>query len=262
MIRREYFLLVGALLFPIFVCSCAYHSQPLFETIPITQPIPELKQWQQRVPEEPGIEEVRIIIPKSSTKPSTVNYTKAPIIYKGKKPAILIGLPPRDEYVQNLSTKSRRFPESPEGETRYATEYGQSKFYPGGEQFLERQLIFRGFDVRDRSKFEAILRDLRDSRLEKEKTAGGELTPEAAAILTKLRKDYESGLIKEERYLKRAHEIRKLQKVISAGRKRSENEMIDVSEMIRAASGKAEFLMIITKLVVMPASDEAFRIAH
>jgi len=64
---------------------------------------------------------------------------------------------------------------------------------------------FRGFDVRDRSKFDAILRDLRDSRLEKEKTMDGELTPEASAILTTLRKDYERGLIKEESYPKRVH---------------------------------------------------------
>lgn len=113
------------------------------------------------------------------------------------------------------------------------------------EQYIERGLISIGLNVKDRSKFEAKLRDLRDSGKD----------DSYVIALADLQKELDAGKITRDMFAEQAKQLR--DKLLDAagsstvGRK----EMIDISEVIRAAQDgdvMADYILQVNALAVEP----------
>lgn len=96
------------------------------------------------------------------------------------------------------------------------------------EAIVEKELIRFGFNVIDRSKFEAKLRALRSNTSDK---VGSRIYE---ATISQLEKKKESRKITESEYLKELAELDKNQQ----RRNRGDNELIDMVELVRAAQSK------------------------
>lgn len=116
------------------------------------------------------------------------------------------------------------------------------------EQYIERGLIAAGFHVKDRAKFEAKLRDLRDS---------GDVVRRADspynAALANLQKELDAGKITREEYAEQALQLR--DKLLDPSRSsRSREELTDISEVIRAAQDgdvMADYVLQVNELAVV-----------
>ena len=128
----------------------------------------------------------------------------------------------------------------------------QSGFQTAGyfnvlEQYVERGLIGAGLHVKDRAKFEAKLRDLRDS---------GDVVRRADnpynAAFNHLRKDLDSGKLTREEYADQALALR--DKMLDPSRtSKNREELTDISEVIRAAKDGdvvADYVLQVNELAV------------
>lgn len=128
-------------------------------------------------------------------------------------------------------------------------ESGQSDFSTDGffntaEQQIERSLLRNGFQVKDRAKFEAILRDLRDTRGNDRGFYGRygfderDFDPAMRPLLQRLTEQLEKREITETEFYTQLDELRSRSRISSQTRNRGENEreLSDISEVIRAAS--------------------------
>jgi len=90
---------------------------------------------------------------KETWPESGKDYTGNTIKAANTKPSVLIGLPNEAFEEKSIVLKEYNLFET--------KDYASTR-----EQIIEKSLIFKGFDVRDRSNFEATLKDLRDKRAE------------------------------------------------------------------------------------------------
>lgn len=118
-------------------------------------------------------------------------------------------------------------------------------FFNVAEQQIERSLLRNGFQVKDRSKFEAILRDQRDRRNREITgslgTTGFDLRdfdPACHPILSQLEERFNRNAISGAEYARELEGLRAQCRVGAATRNRAEGEqeLTDISEVIRAAS--------------------------
>lgn len=139
---------------------------------------------------------------------------------------------------------------------RTDSEYRSLGYFNIAEQQIEKELLRAGFQVKDRSKFEAILRDLRDQSA---CTINNwrdcrEIDPQASKILEQLEEQMKKGDISVADYSKRVKEVQAEFKVGSAGssREAGAQELTDISEVIRAASAsdiQADYILQINEFV-------------
>lgn len=115
------------------------------------------------------------------------------------------------------------------------------------EQYIERGLISAGFYVKDRAKFEAKLRDIRDS---------GDVvlradTPYSAA-LGSLQRELDTGKLNRDEFAEQALQLR--EKLLEPSRSsRSREEMTDISEVIRAVQDgvvMSDYVLQVNELAV------------
>ena len=107
-------------------------------------------------------------------------------------------------------------------------------YFNFAEQAIERQLLLGRFVVKDRSKFEAILRDLRDQGNFYEYNYEYNFDPAIQPILNDLQARLESGLISETEYTNQVREFRNRMQIVQQGPSNT-NQLSDTSEIIRAA---------------------------
>lgn len=167
---------------------------------------------------------------------------------KGDKPSVLIGLPADD-----ASTDTSY---APKEYNLFATK----GYFNTREQLIEKALIFQKFDVRDRSKFEAILRDLRDkTRNTNHFNNSDNLTSGAKARVRLLETQLKGKLISEKEFDQKVNAIYADGSNIdsSYGQNRGEDgkEMTDTSEMIRAANGRADYLLLVNEFKINQLKD-------
>lgn len=125
------------------------------------------------------------------------------------------------------------------------------------EQYIERGLIAAGFHVKDRAKFEAKLRDLRDS---------GDVVRRADspynAALANLQKELDAGKITREQFTEQALQLR--DKLLDPSRSsRSREELTDISEVIRAAQDgdvMADYVLQVNELAVIHYTGEPLQL--
>jgi hypothetical protein len=113
------------------------------------------------------------------------------------------------------------------------------------EQYIERGLISIGLNVKDRSKFEAKLRDLRDSGKDDSYTMA----------LANLQKELEAGKLTRDQFAEQAKQLRDKLLDTSGSSTVGRKEMIDISEVIRAAQDgdvMSDYILQVNQLAVEP----------
>lgn len=139
------------------------------------------------------------------------------------------------------------------------TDFATRNYFNFAEQAIEKQLLLNGFVVKDRSKFEAILRDLRDL----DWRSGGNMDPAITPLLEDLERKRTSGEISDVEYANQVREFRNRFQLNQQSERRSENELADTSEVIRAAGAseiRADFILQINGFETQSVRKEAINL--
>jgi len=230
-------LILSSLLVALLSTGCVVSSPALYsknkdvETVHNIVKLPMLKH----IPDERT--HFNILYKAKHTKPSIDDYvnTRGSNIDLNKLPTVVIALPVETRKTENDTNELDKTDE-------FKTEGYISK----SEETVEKELIRAGFGVIDRSKFEAKLRTLRDSKnLDKDKETIG--TAMFEARMKVLEKQLENKKISVEEYSKKLASLDEA----SNSRYRGDKELIDMSELIRAAQSKgvqADYILQLNKI--------------
>ena len=145
-----------------------------------------------------------------------------------------------------------------EGAESGNADFTTRNYFNFAEQAIEKQLLLNGFVVKDRSKFEAILRDLRDCNGPYWYSCHS-IDPAIEPVLRELENKRESGQISAVDYAYQVREFRNKFKITQQTGKRSENELADTSEVIRAASAsetRADYILQISDFDTLDEKEE------
>jgi hypothetical protein len=126
------------------------------------------------------------------------------------------------------------------------------------EQYIERGLLAVGLQVKDRAKFEAKLRDVRDSGIA---VRGSDNS--YSIVLASLQRDLDNNKITREEFAEKAKQLRDKLLDPSAG-SRNRKELSDISELIRAAQDgdvMAGYVLQVNDLAVTPYSGTPLQLA-
>lgn len=286
--------------------GCSYTSKPLYEATPAVQPTPQVKSIAQRAAPDIIQDQLTIHIPHQESLPSTVSF-KA-LSYYEKNPSIVINVPvemalaaKEEKLMQagkrfggsatlqqlNYLYQAKRISNTEYNQKKSAlstrssalTEVGDFNKVPGNffktigyfnktEQEIEKSLMRIGFNVLDRSKFEAQLKDLRDSSFDntnKGNTSSitDEYPEEIRMAMDVHKKRLEKGLISTEEYIKETKYLASKRHPTKVP-PRQQNEIIDITEVIRAVQKgkvKADYLLQINELKVVKSYDRQFSVS-
>lgn len=217
LISRIVTLTVPALV--LFVSGCIVTGGPLLDRRPRLDPLPDVKR-----PAE-GTDRATVVFPKTEpefTKGAVINR-RGSSISLGQSVVINV---PVDAYRTEEEKKAERTRELLKG-----TGYRGEAYFDTSEQLVEKALIKAGFNVIDRSKLEAKLRTRRDRG--KEVHLDNDRSKQAA--IDAVEAGYWEGKLTANEKELRLYEIEKRYSTRSLGSKRAEDEMVDISEVIRAS---------------------------
>ena len=230
-------------------CATQKTVPPLFTAIPQKDALLQPRFLDVPTPPEPKSFPIVIKIPKKDSAVTAENsiMRQGAIIKLGS--SVVISVP--EDFASSLAnskqseTSSSRAVGSPaSGNT---ADFKTDEYFNDREQDIERGLIAVGFQAKDRSKFEAKLRDLRDSaRTTRENSYN--------IALADLHKDLDSGKIDRDEFAKKAKEFgERLPDAAGAIGAKNRQEMADISEVIRAAQSgdvMADYVLQVNNLAV------------
>lgn len=218
---------------------------------------------ERRVPEDTSFTLTFAL--NDDAKPDENEYFNNPGAKKsinGKQPSVIIA-PPKE-----IEVRGKKVKEFEEDQNSYDKIFRTDGYYNEAEQVIEKALLRIGFNVLDRSKFEAKLRDLRDRANERpwwyqDWTEDLLESGEYDVLKDQYKKQLESGIITPAQYAEIINEVDKQSQRGLPGKKREEDEMNDIAEVIRAAqtgADQADYLLQISEVTVVDAGDRYLRI--
>ncbi|MCK5354662.1 MAG: hypothetical protein KAJ63_06055 [Methyloprofundus sp.] len=293
----------------LFIVSCSYTSKPLYTSIPDIDNTPHIEAITQKTMPGSQRDQLVIHIPQQQplpsdivsfktlqyreTNPSVVINVPVEMALAAKQEKLMQSEKYYDgqniELKQLTSALARGGINNKEFELKKAelmnkssaaAEFGRfnqqgdnffrtAGYYNKAEQEIEKSLLRKGFNVLDRSKFEAQLRDLRDNssrydlRGRAQSTSINQYPEEVRSAMDILKKRLEKGNISTQEYMQEMKDLSS-QKQRASGSSRQQNEMIDISEVIRAVQNgeaKADYLLQINEIKVVKSYDRQFTIA-
>ena len=223
-------------------CSTVKTVPPLFATPPQLETFQTPRLLAVPTPPEPESVPIVLKIPKKNAAVTAENsiMRKGAVIKPGSSVVISV---PASFYQRQQDSPSRGISDT--------LGFRTDGYFNVLEQYIERGLITVGLQAKDRSKFEAKLRDLRDS---------GNLVKASdnsySIALASLRRDLDHGEISLEEFTQKAKQLR--DKLLDpTGSSRNREEMTDISEVIRAAQDgevMADYILQVNDLSVKPYS--------
>jgi hypothetical protein len=238
--------------------------EPLYTTVPLLPKAPSVSFIAERT--TPPVEREQLVISlKQESKPGEDEFFNNPGAARkadGKSPSVILSVP---EEPQNDNALLKT-----QGTNNYLDEVFKTVgYYNEAEQAIEVALLRKGFNVLDRSKFEAKLRNMRDranssnywwssynSLIEKK---------DYQAIKDILANQVKEGAITQAEYLNRLAEIDQNSQLGWGGSKRSEDEMNDIAEVIRVAetgNTQASYILQINSVSVSEAGHRPIEIRN
>lgn len=206
-------------------------SQPQFLNVP--------------TPPEPKSFPIEIKIPKKdfAVTPENSIMRQGAIIKTGS--SVVISVP--EDLASNRANRERSDAASSRGNapptSRNTSDFRTDEYFNDLEQYIERGLIAVGFQAKDRSKFEAKLRDLRESSKAVRDNSFN-------IALDELKKELTDGKISLDEFpLKKKQLQEKLDPTGGVGK--NITQMTDISEVIRAAQTgdvMADYVLQVNKL--------------
>ncbi|MBE0496919.1 MAG: hypothetical protein IBX45_10940 [Campylobacterales bacterium] len=215
-VKKGILVLAVALLFG----GCSHVSPKLYTegTLPLEPLVPEFLE--PLSPKQVEKSEFIISYAMQSKGVGSDNYVNSRTnnIALSAHPTVVIALP--------VNTENNIFQEGSEGLERNQA-FRTEGYINQSEAAVEKELIRFGFNVVDRSRFEAKLRTTRETSGVTDDLAGKVFQ----AKLKELEAKRASGEVASEEYIRQLSELDANQK----SRKRGTNELVDMSELIRAA---------------------------
>ncbi len=244
--------------------ACGKKSfKPIYNAKPIISNLPDYDFIDERnVPQDESFT-LRFALSTNST-PNEEEYFNNPgaISSDGKAPTVIIA-PPKE--IEILGEKVKEFDGA---HLQFDKVFKTDGYFNEAEQAIEKALLKIGFNVLDRSKFEAKLRDLRDRANERPywyNTWTEKLLEngEYDVVKDEYKKQLKEGVITTPQYMEIINEVDKRSQRGLPGKKREEDEMNDIAEVIRAAqtgADQAEYLLQINEVTVSDAGDRTLKI--
>ena len=229
-------IIISSLLATLILSGCGSRSEALYPVGKEEQvKVQTVKEFSLLSPQRTVKTHFHILYKAKHTKPSLDDYVNARgnIIDLSKLPTVVIALPVEKRKQGDEASELDRTGE-------FKTEGYISK----SEEAVEKELIRFSFNVIDRSKFEAKLRTTREAKNEDKKTKGDNLYDAQVNIL---KAQLNNKKITNEEYI---NKISKLNDA-SSTRKQGEKELIDMSELIRAAQSngvQADYILQLNKI--------------
>ena len=241
------------------------------------QPLPTITAYME-VPEIPQEKDLSLSVLRereaTDVETLTRNVTARPNFrVAANNPTVVISVPaeeqaaqqrrkqlnamsPYDNRVKNAQLEDIQQQSTGSSEMGFQTD----GYFNKAEQQIEKSLLRKGFYVLDRSKFEAILRDRRSKKVD---TKHSDLRD---AQIRELNDQFEKGLISQQSHLdglaKIDSDYQRLEE--NTSRKAGEKELVDISELIRAAQGtdvNADYLLQVNNFDVRPITDRTIRLS-
>jgi hypothetical protein len=237
--------------------------KPLYVEVPKVEAVPAVDYLPKKT--VPSRERKQLFITLYEEKePDTEDYFNnltSATFSKPEKPSVIIAVPEE----AGKGTKEKEFEEDD-----YNKIFRTSGYYNEAEQAIEKSLLRVGFDVLDRSKFEAKLRDLRDQASQRpwywnDWTEKYLRNGDYDIVKEEYKRQYKEGEITIQQYSEVMDEIDKISKRGMPGKKREEDEMNDIAEVIRAAqtgTERADYLLQINEVSVADAGSRSFNITQ
>lgn len=230
--------------------GCAtQRTLPALFPVPPTQAAPEAPRLlEPRTPPRPVSDPIVVNIPQ---RPSNVTEQNS-ITRKGAviKPGSSVVISVPDTLDDRAEDESERVKEDDFG-------FRTDGYFNKLEQYIERGLLAVGLQAKDRSKFEAKLRDLRDTG-----TAVRGADSGYDMVLASLEKDLSSGKLSRDEFADKATQLRdKLLDPTGSSRKRE--ELTDISEVIRAAQDgdvMSDYVLQVNDASVKPFAGTALQL--
>jgi hypothetical protein len=221
-------------------CATQKTVPPLFTAMPPIGEPSQPPQIPKRSPPEQKSFQIVIKVPKKVSAVEAGNSITRPgaIIKPGS--SVVISVP--KDFAENLAKSDPSDTPSTIGKT---SDFRTDEYFNDLEQYIERGLIAIGLQAKDRSKFEAKLRDLRESSKAARDNAYD-------IALADLKKDLDSGKISREEFPAKVKTLQDKLDPTGGGGGRSQ-ELKDISEVIRAAqSGEimADYVLQVNHLGV------------
>lgn len=139
--------------------------------------------------------------------------------------------------------------------------FSTAEYFNKAEQEIEKSLLRKSFTVMDRSKFEAELRDRREKKADKKSSVALD------SEISRLRKQNKNGLLTDQDLISEieAAENRYAKDASGNSREAGDNELVDISELIRAAQegqNQADYILQVNSFDIDPISDRQLYIAE
>lgn len=183
---------------------------------------------------------VTVKIPQGEAELDPLNIVNSGSgVPRGSK--VVISLPHLPDSVTKTEAKAN--------ESNALSSFRANGFYNQAEQEIEKALLRIGLQAVDRAKFEAKLRELRDSiRNDRDNTDA----------LRELKTQYEKGSISDNEYMQEVARISQSANTAGVRRARGESEIVDISELIRAAQSgdiRADYILQVNNFVIKQSYD-------
>jgi len=168
----------------------------------------------------------------------------------------------RSSHSGNQAQKDRDLAESESLKMSQAdVAFSTAEYFNKAEQEIEKSLLRKSFTVMDRSKFEAELRDRREKKIDKNSSMALD------AEISRLRKKNKSGSISDQDLISEIEAAENRYTMDSSGSSRAagDNELVDISELIRAAQegkNQADYILQVNSFDIDPISDRQLYIAE
>ena len=235
-------------------CSTTRTVPPLYTEMPKIELPPVTPLLKLPVPPPQKQVPIAIKIPKKQTAVTADNFStrRGAVIKAGT--SVVIGVPSSLHKIQNAQVKAAGSVGAKE-----SASFRTDGFFNDLEQYVERELLTAGFFVKDRSRFEAKLRDQRDGTgVAPADNKGAGAAEAAAALAAGLNKPLSwGGLFDQSKLLLGALSSFFLGK-------NGREEMYDTAEVIRAAQDGAvssEYVLQVSDLSVRHYTGEPLLLA-
>lgn len=252
-------------------------SQALFTAPPQLEESPEFRPLAMRQAPQPTRDQLVLSLEPGSTTPDERNVVNSPGARSSEpdaRPSVIISVPAEATMAARRAAQLRQQGRIPNAAADSALNESDMEsfrtdgYYNQAEQQVETALLRRGFNVLDRAKFEAQLREMRDRADVQGNRCWGDICDVARTAgfdvaMTRLKKMLEDGEVTLEQYQSSVAEMERQSQRSAPGQRRVEDEMIDIAEVIRAVQlgeDQADYLLQINDVRVEPSYDRQFNI--
>jgi len=245
------------ILLPLLCINACSSTLPGIKTMPDVHPGHELIQLSDIRKPITYSKNIFINIPQSITELDDDKFFNKGTIRLNPSKTIIISVPRGEKAALNIEKE-------PQQQKDHSIGYGSLGYFNKRETFIEDSLLRQGFDVVDRSRFEAKLRDMRDRATNDKNwwSYRDRLSEAQTKKISFLENERDSNRLSKDEANRQIMLVlgeNKDQSSVTGKTKEGRREMSDISEVIRAAKAdgdaKADYVLLVNYLDIVEPSQ-------